>query len=265
MQLDGRAGLAGWQWLFLVEGAPAILIGLLVPFLLTDRPANARWLTSSQSQWLQDTLDAEDHTKPHLPLLTALVQPSILALCAVYFCMMMGLYGLSFWMPTILQSGGTLSNTQISLIAAIPYAIGALAMFFYGRHSDLAAEREWHTAVALAVGALGFALVALSRGTVVAMLGFTLVSVGVFCAMPTFWPLPSVRLRGTAAAGGIALVNSVGNLGGFVGPYLIGYLKETRLGYPGGLLTTACFLLAGAVAVIVTRTAHSAPTASPTT
>ena len=258
MRMEGIWGLHGWQWLFILEGLPAVLIGAVVPFLLTDRPANARWLKDQQKRWLQETLDAESHAKPHMPLLKALVHPSILALSAVYFCLMIGLYVLSFWMPKVMKAAGDLSDTQVSLLGVVPYAAGAMTMFFWGRHSDASGEHEWHSAFAMAAAAVGLAMIAFwTKNLVGATIGFSLVSVGVFCAMSTFWPLPSARLRGTAAAGGIAVVNSVGNLGGFVGPAIIGEIQRSRLGFAGGFWATAGFLVLGAVLVIATKTARA--------
>jgi len=266
LDLNGVAGLKGWQWMFIMEALPALILGAIVPFLLTDRPAQARWLKPEQARWLQDTLDGESSQKPHLPLLRALVHPSVLALSCVYFCMMIGLYVLNFWMPTVLgKSGAGVSQGDMKWVAAIPPACGALAMFFWGRHSDQKNEREWHTATAMCIGALGLGLTAASAhqafaasfapvvNQALATLGFVLLAIGIYCAMASFWPLPSARLSGTAAAGGIAVINSIGNLGGFVGPYTIGRLKDSPLGYTGGLLAAALALAAGAVLVIALR------------
>jgi len=266
LELHGVGGMAGWQWMFIVEAIPALLLGFVVPFYLTDRPHEARWLQPDQAEWLQQSLDAENYHKPHMPLLRAVVHPSILALSAVYFCMMVGLYGLNFWMPTVLGRDGVgILSPQLKWILAIPPLFGALTMFFWGRHSDRKQEREWHVLGAMFCGALGFALAAATThkgfaanftpavNQTIATLGFVCVAVGVFCAMSTFWPLPSMRLRGTAAAGGIAVVNSIGNLGGFVGPYIIGALKDMQYGFPGGLLVSSLFMACGAVLVVITR------------
>ncbi len=274
LQLHGVGGMAGWQWMFIVEAIPALLLGLIVPFYLTSRPAEARWLKPEQEQWLQKTLDAEDHFKPHMSLGRAIVHPSIMALSAVYFCMMVGLYGLNFWMPTMLgREGVGIPSGSLKWILAIPPLCGVLTMFFWGRHSDRTREREWHVLGAMFAGALGFALAAATAykgfagnftpavNQAMATLGFVLVAVGVFCAMPTFWPLPSVRLSGTAAAGGIAVVNSIGNLGGFVGPYITGYLKDLHYGYTGGLLVNALFMVLGALLVVITRSKLPLPVA----
>ncbi|HEY3322429.1 MAG TPA: MFS transporter [Planctomycetota bacterium] len=277
LDLSGTHGLKGWQWMFIVEAIPAILIGATVPFLLTDRPAQARWLKPEQAQWLQGVLDRESSHKPHMPLLQALLHPSILVLSGVYFCMMVGLYGLNFWMPTVLDATG-LSSSQMKWVPAIPPACGAIVMFFWGRHSDQKSEREWHVAAALVVGAVGLGLTGLSisnlpqeataRGLtpvsvqVMATTGFVLLAIGVFSAMASFWPLPSARLVGTAAAGGIAVINSIGNLGGFIGPYTIGALKDTHFGYTGGLIATALTMAVGAVLVVATK-ASPAPQAAP--
>ena len=272
LEMNGVGGLAGWQWMFIVEAIPALVLGMIVPFYLTDRPAEARWLQPEQAEWLQKTLEAEDHAKPHMPLLKALTHPSILVLSAVYFCMMVGLYGLNFWMPTVLGKDGVgIASPQLKWILAIPPLFGALTMFFYGRRSDRKQEREWHVLVAMFCGALGFALAAASTSQgfaanltpafnqTIATFGFVCVAMGVFCAMPTFWPLPSMRLRGTAAAGGIAVVNSIGNLGGFVGPYIIGAMKDSQYGYPGGLLVSALFMAFGAILVVATKARGEVP------
>ncbi len=272
LEFHGAGGLAGWQWMFVVEAIPAVLLGFAVLFYLPDRPQEAGWLRPEQAAWLQETLAAEDHHKPHLPLRRALVHHSIMALSAVYFCMVTGLYSLNFWMPTVLgREGVGIAAPQLKWILAIPPLCGALTMFFWGRHSDRKQEREWHVLAALLTGALGFVLVAGAThqdfaallppviNQTLATLGFVLVAVGFFCAMPTFWPLPLVRLRGTAAAGGIAVVNSIGNLGGFVGPYLIGALKDSHYGYTGGLLVSALFMAAGGILVVATRSKAPVP------
>jgi ACS family tartrate transporter-like MFS transporter len=268
LDMNQVGGLHGWQWMFLLEAVPALLIGLIVPFYLTDRPKHARWLRPEQIDWLEKTLEGESRQKPHLPLLRALVLPSILALSSVYFCMMVGLYGLSFFMPKVLHEVGTTAD-EMKWVAALPPACGALLMFFWGQHSDRTGEREWHTAAALFLGALGFSLAALVANKTIAaqfapvvnqsltVLGFILVAIGIYSGMATFWPLPSMRLSGTAAAGGIAVVNSIGNLGGFVGPSTIGALKDTRFGYTGGLLVTGVLMALGAVLVVVTKSRAS--------
>jgi nitrate/nitrite transporter NarK len=206
-----------------------------------------------------------------MPLLQALFHPSILILSGVYFCMMVGLYGLNFWMPTVLgKDGAGVSAADMKWVAAIPPACGALVMFFYGRHSDQKNEREWHVATALLIGAIGFGLAAVGANKdivgglspavtqALSTLGFVFVAIGVFCAMATFWPLPSARLSGTAAAGGIAVINSIGNLGGFIGPSTIGALKDSRFGYTGGLLATALAMALGAIVIVATKSRSSA-------
>ena len=273
LELHGVWGMAGWQWMFMVEAIPAVLLGFVVLFHLTDRPQQAHWLRPEQADWLQKTLDAENCHKPHLPLLRAVLHPSILALSAVYFCLMVGIYSLYFWMPTVLGKEGVgIAGPQLKWVLAIPPLCGVLTMFFWGRHSDRKQEREFHVLVAMFIGALGLALAAMTTNQdfaaeftpavnqTLATLGFVCVAVGVFCALPTFWPLPSRRLQGTAAAGGIAVVNSIGNLGGFAGPYIIGALKDSPYGYCGGLLVSALFMACGAILVVVTRFKAPVPT-----
>lgn len=266
LEFNGVGGMAGWQWMFIVEAIPALLLGLVVPFYLTDRPHEAHWLRPDQAEWLQKTLDAENYHKPRMPLLSAIVHPSILALSAVYFCLVVGIYAMNFWMPMVLGEDGVgLVQPQLKWILAIPPLAAVAVMFFWGRRSDRKQEREWHVLWAMLTGALGFVLAAActhqafaanfspALNQAMATLGFSLVAAGVYSALTTFWPLPSMRLCGTAAAGGIAVINSLGNLGGFVGPYIIGALKDSPYGYPGGLLVSALFLAFGAILVVVTR------------
>ena len=264
LDMNGIGGLKGWQWMFLIEGIPAIILGAIVPFYLTDRPAQARWLKPAQIEWIESTLEGESRQKAHMPLLRALVHPSILALSAIYFCMMIGLYNMNLWMPSVLEGAG-IAKRDVKWIAAIPPICGALLMFFWGRHSDRTREREGHVAFALLTAAAGCVLAALPTyrvfgdhftpltNQIFCTSGFCLLAIGIYCAMPTFWPLPSARLSGTAAAGGIAVVNSVGNLGGFAGPYAIGYIKDHWFGYTGGLLATAVVVALGAVLVMASK------------
>jgi MFS transporter, ACS family, tartrate transporter len=253
LQLDGRLGLAGWQWLFLLEGLPAVVLGFVVLRLLPDGPADARFLTADEKQRLQDLLARERSSPPQqhaglrqTALWQTLTSPGVLALSLVYFGLMIGLYGLGFWIPKILVQRG-LSVRLAGWSTAIPYALGAVLMWLWSRHSDRTRERLWHIVIAAAAGAAGVALAGLADNGVLATLGFALGAGGVFAAMPAFWTYAARTLEGQAAAGGIAMINSLGNLGGFVGPFVMGWLRQSTGAYTSGLFAVAGFLLLAAV------------------
>jgi ACS family tartrate transporter-like MFS transporter len=248
LQLDHRLGLAGWQWLFLLEGLPAVVLGFAVLRLLPDGPADALFLTAEEKQRLQDLLARERSSAPqkHAGLKQTLTSPGVLALSAVYFGLMIGLYGLGFWIPKILAQRG-LSVRLAGWSTAIPYALGAVLMWLWSRHSDRTRERLWHIVIAAASGAAGVALAGLADNVVLATLGFALGAGGVFAAMPAFWTYAARKLEGQAAGAGIAMINSLGNLGGFVGPFVMGWLRQSTGAYTSGLFAVAAFLLLGAV------------------
>jgi ACS family tartrate transporter-like MFS transporter len=248
LNFNGVLGLRGWQWLFLLEGAPAVALGLATPFLLSSRPTDAAWLSSDERAALDDVLSRETRRKAHMPLGRALVHPVVLLLSVVYFCMMIGLYVMSYWLPRTLKGMGV-ESSHLGWMVAIPYAAGALVMIPWGRHADATGEREGHVAIAMLGACAGFIMAALCHGVAAVLAGWCLVSMGVFCAMPAFWAIPTLRLAGTAAAGGIALVNSLGNLGGFAGSATVGKLAERANGsiWMGLLLCAAVMNIGGAV------------------
>ncbi len=244
LELDGKLGLAGWQWLFILEGIPAILLGLVVLFALPDGPEKASFLTSGEREEIARSLERERKSQPphHFGLQAALVSPVVLLLSFVYFGLMLGLYGLGFWIPKILANLG-LSVRLTGWSTALPYAIGALMMWFWSRNSDRTGERLWHLILAMVVSAAGIALAGFSHEIVLATVGFAMGAGGVFAGMPVFWTMASRRLEGSAAAGGIALINSLGNLGGFVGSFAMGWLRQATQSYASGLFAIASSLL----------------------
>ena len=250
--MSGRQGLAGWQWLFLLEAAPSFLVGIAALFYLDDSIAAARWLTPAQKQQLQRRIDAESASKVHHSLGAAFKHPLVWLLALVYFGSSMGQYGFGFWLPSIIKATGVSSTLDIGFLSAIPYAFGIAAMVLVGRHSDRTGERRWHYALAAAVAAVGLiGSVVWRDSTVAAMVALTVASMGLQCLAPIFWTLPTGVLGGVAAAAGIAIINAIGNLAGFVSPYLVGWIKDTTGAMTAGMFVIAGFLLlAGALVVL---------------
>jgi D-galactonate transporter len=250
--LDGVLGLRGWQWLFLLEGIPSVLLGFVVLAYLTDRPAQATWLTPQERAWLTAQLDRERQTREALHRFTlgeALRHPRVLALALVYFGIVAANYGLSLWLPQIVKGFG-LTNFETGLVTAVPYAFGAIAMVLWGLHSDRTTERTWHVVLPALAAAIGLAASAYIGSPFLTMAALCVAGIGIFAALPTFWTLPTALLSGTAAAGGIALINSVGNLSGFAGPYLVGWIKEATGDFSMGLLALAVAPLVSAVVAL---------------
>jgi D-galactonate transporter len=250
-QFNGAANLKGWQMLFLLEGIPSILIGLCIPFLLEDGIHTARWLTDEEKGFLQQNLKEEEFHKSHLPLGQIFVDPRLLLFCLVYFCCAFGLYGTGFWIPQLIKNTGVSDPLYIGLLSAIPYGFGAIAMVLFGRSSDHFGERRWHFATAAFLGAIGIIISNLFRGnTMIAMIGLTVATVGILATFPIFWPMPTALLAGTAAAAGIAWINSVGNLAGFFGPSIVGIVTDLTKRGDYGLYVVSAMLLLGAALIL---------------
>ncbi len=227
----GVGGLASWQWLFIIEALPAVVMGFVVLAYLDDGPATAKWLTADEKQAVVAHLDAERASREAIrkySLGEALSHPRVIGLALVYFGVVTGLYGFGFWAPQIVKAFG-LSIAQTGWVVAIPYVAGALVMIPWTKHSDATRERSWHVALPAFLGGIGLIVGSYLSSPLLAMIALTLGSVGTFAALPTFWTLPTALLTGTAAAGGIALINAIGNVGGFVGPYLVGWIKDNAL------------------------------------
>ncbi len=251
LNLSGVLGLHGWQWLFLLEALPAVVLSVCVLFLLTDRPEQAGWLTGEERDWLVTRLDEERTAatpKKRAKLISVMFQPQVLLLCLVYFGATACLYGLSFYLPTIVK-GFRLSEVKSGCVIAIPYIAGLLGMLAWSRSSDHHQERRNHSSIALLFAAVGIASSVLFIGPAGKMAAFSLAGVGVFACLPLLWTLPTTTLHGPAAAGAIALINSVGNLSGFVGTYAIGWLKDRTGNYSAGLLAVAATGFLGAVII----------------
>ncbi len=246
--LSGALGLAGWQWLFLVEGLPSILVGVWVWFYLDSDVAHAKWLGTEEKALLLQQLEAEARQKHQLKLLDAFKSGRVYALCVIYFTLMIGLYGISFWLPSIVKALGVKGYLDMGLVAAIPYAVAVVGMAFLSRSSDRTGERRLHYVLNVSAGALGLVLCAVFRGyPVLAILFLAIGTLGVIGSMPIFWPVPSTFLAGTAAAAGIGIVNSLGNLGGYLGPNIPVWMKSFSENPSISLYAIAGALLIGAL------------------
>lgn len=259
----GVFGLAGWRFMMICVGLPAVVLGVVCWFWLTDGPEDAHWLAPEQRRWLIGTLAEEEHQVNrtfHFPLRRALTSPRIWALAVVYFGIAYGLYALAFFLPSIVAGfkktfGVDLSLVQVGLITAIPYAFAAVAMFVWSRHADRTHEHVWHVAIPLTLGGLAIPVALYLNHPVAVMIPVTIAAVGIFSALPVFWALPTRFLTGAAAAGGIGLINSMGNLGGFAAPYLTGVLQDLTGSNRAGMWAVGLIMLFCAGLVVALRAA----------
>lgn len=248
---DGQNGWQGWQWLFLLEGLPAVGLGFATLWWLDDRIADARWLNDEEKRVLAANIAADNLHKTELSALAGLRDRRVWLLAAVYFCLVSGLYGVNFWLPTIVKGLGIDDVMTIGLVSALPWAAAALTMTAVGHSADRRRERRYHVAVPALVGACGLAAsVPLAGHPAAAVLALSLGTCGLLSAIPLTWSLATAFLGGAAAASGIALINSFGNLSGFAMPYLIGYLRDTTGSTDHGLYVLAGFLSLGAWLVL---------------
>ena len=269
LQLTGL-GFSNWQWMFLLEGVPSVVFGIAVLLFLTDRPSRATWLTDEQRAWLMNEMDTErdaalkatggpDHGLGEV--LRSLLSWSVMRLALIYFGLTTGLYGIELWLPQIVQAFGV-SNVEVGFIVAIPYAVAIATMLLWASYSDRSGDRLNHVALACGIGCLGMGLAAAVSGHPVWTMVFLSVSIsGVMASRPPFWTLPTEFLSGRKAAAGIAAINSIGNLGGFFGPTLIGYARDLSGSFTMGLMVSAVTLLASTAFTLSLRRrvpAHSA-------
>ncbi len=261
--MDGVSGLAGWRWLFLVEALPALAMGVVVALLLNSRLDDARWLTAPERGWLARTIAAERVEREAAgrhSLGQALAHPRVLMLALIYFCMILSLAGMGMWMPLMIKQFG-LSNAQVGWALMLPNAVAVVGLQLWTRHSDRTGERTWHIIAACLLVAVGVLLSANTVSAALALTGLACVILGSWSAIAIFWTLPTMFLTGVAAAGAVALINSVGNLSGFFGPYLIGLLRDHT-----GSFTISLFALAASsviAALLVGLTSGSSPSRAP--
>jgi MFS transporter, ACS family, tartrate transporter len=251
--MDGAAGFSGWQWMFLTEGIPAVIMGIVVFLLLPERPETASFLAADERAWLAAKLDADRKAREaveHFTVGRAVRDPRVLLMCLIAVGLVTGTTGIAVWMPQFVKSFG-LTNLEAGFLSAVPAAFMGIAMILVARHADRTGERIWHTAGPFLVSGLGFVLAALSSSPVLGLIGLTIGAAGIGGASPGIWIFPSTLLTGSAAAAAIALINSVGSTGGFFGPSIIGWVRDQTGGFQGALLFLAAVMAATAGAILV--------------
>ena len=258
LEMDGILGIKGWQWIFIIEAVPAVLLGLVVFRAMTDKPARADWLAEDERNWLQGRIDQECRqveSAGRLTLMRALSDPRVVVLSLIYLSSVTANYGIVFFMPQIVKGIG-LSNMMTGVASSVPYIIGTLGLIAWGWSSDRNQERRWHLIAASTLGALGLAFAAWSGASYWALLGMSAATMGIYGSRAAFWPMPSIFLTGTAAAGAIALINATGNLGGYIGPFIVGWIKDSTKSFEAGLyFLAACSLMAAIIAFFAARAA----------
>jgi len=254
LRLDGVLGLSGWQWLFLTETIPSLVLGFVTLVYLPDGPAEAAWLTREERRWLTRKLLAEKTCRTHhrATVLQALTSSRVLALSLCYFGVEIGLYGVILWVPQIFAHAGVAAG-NVGNAVAIPYAIAAIGMVWWSHHSDRMKERVWHIAIASLVAFFGLAASAwLMNSPLLSVVAISIGAAGTLAILPIFWTLPAAILNGAAAAGAIAMINALGNVGGFAGPFVIGWVRAATGSFTWGLLAVAgSVLLTGIIAVLI--------------
>lgn len=250
-------GLSGWQWMFLMEGIPAILLGATVYWVLSDSPKEATWLKGDERAWLLETLAREQQAESAVQMGSfwqVLIAPRIWMLSLVYFGVSTTMYGVTLWLPSVIRSLSGLSYFFTGMVSALPFLVTAVAMVLVGMSSDRSGERRWHTAIPAFVGAVALAAAGYGTSTIVVV---TCIGLGLVCAesmVGPFWAMATSRMAGLSAAAGIAVINSLANLGGYFGPDIIGFFRKLNGGFRGGLLAIAATLaLSGTIALIVGR------------
>ncbi|WP_034852539.1 MFS transporter [Inquilinus limosus] len=256
LEMHGLFGLAGWQWMFLLEALPAVVLGVVVLFHMTDRPEKASWLTAEERHWLVTTMRAEQAAKSGTAshsLWRGLADVRVIALALVYFGTSAGLYTLGIWAPQIIKEFG-LGSLQVGFLNAIPPTLAVVGMVLWARRSDQTGERKWHVVAACLLASAGLVFAGFAATVAAVLIALTLVNIGISASKPPLWSMPTTFLSGSAAAVGIATINSIGNLGGFVGPAMIGWIKGQTGSFAGGLYFVAGLLvLSAAITLLVAR------------
>jgi MFS transporter, ACS family, 4-hydroxyphenylacetate permease len=259
LSLDGMLGLKGWQWLFLVEGMPSVLLGVAVYFYLDDTPAKARWLSADEKTYLERALRSGHGSDPvpatagaQNSVLAELISPTVIKFGLAYFCLVNTLATVAVWAPLIVKSfSAGASNVTIGFLAAIPQVCTIVTMLLWGRHSDRTQERKWHLVIPMLVSAAGWISTAYSGNPVVQLLGICLASAGSYTAMSIFWTTPDHALSFGARAIGIAVINATGNISSALNPVIVGWLKDVTQSFSSGLVYSAALLLIGALLALL--------------
>jgi len=264
--MDGMLGLKGWQWIFIIEAMPAILLAFVVLRLMTDRPAIATWLKPDEREWLESELEAERRqveSAGRISMLQALFDWRVLVLSAIYLTGVTASYGVVFFLPQIIKSLG-LSNLMTGFVTAIPYTIGTIGLILWGYSSDRYHERRWHLIISTTVAAVGLFCAGWFSHSFWAVAAVAVAAVGIYGSRPSFWPMPSLFLTGGAAAVGMALINSIGNLGGYLGPIVVGMIKDSTKSFEMALyFLGACALLSAVITLLATRATDAARALEP--
>jgi ACS family tartrate transporter-like MFS transporter len=256
LEMDGILGLRGWQWVFIIEAIPAVILAFVVLWQMTDRPAVAKWLNADEKEWLEGEL-AEERRKVEasgkLSIVQVLTDPRVLAISAIYFFSATANYGITFFLPQIVKGLGH-SNFMTGMLTAIPYTVGVLGLLAFGYSSDRFMERRRHLITAATVGGIGFLLAAWAGNTYWALAAMCIATIGTYGSRPTMWPMPSQFLTGASAAVGIALINSIGNLGGYVGPFVVGWIRDSTKSFEMAVyFLAACAFMSGLIAYLARR------------
>ena len=258
LELDGFLGFRGWQWVFLIEAAPAVILSFVVLRMMIDRPSLAAWLEPDERQWLEKELAAEQARIEGRSLFEALMDSRVIALSMIWFLLNTAGYGATFFMPQIVKGLG-LSNLMTSFASAIPYLVGMIGLAIWGWSTDLSRERRWHLIGASLTFCVGLAAAGALGSSFWGLAAMSLALIGMYGTRPPFWPLPSTFLSRTAAAGAIALINSIGNLGGYVGPFVVGWIKNSTMSFEMALFfLAACAFASGAIAFFANRACNAA-------
>lgn len=262
LQMDGMLGLKGWQWIFIIEAIPAVLLGFVVMKWMTNRPAEADWLAPEERDWLESELQTERDRVDRTGRLTvrqSLTDPRVIALSLIYLTNVTASYGIVFFMPQIVKGLG-LSNLATGFVTAIPYALGLIGLLAWGHSSDRRRERRWHLICATLLAALGFVWAGWMHQSYWAIGAMALVTLGIYGCRPSFWPMPSFFLSGPAAAAGLALINSIGNLGGYAGPFVVGWIRDSTRSFEAALYFLAgCAILSAIIAMVSVRATRAEP------
>jgi len=249
---DQVNGLHGWQWMFLLEAIPSVLIGVVVYFYLDDRITSAKWLKDEERDILQKRIQEEESDKEHVPMMQVFKSGRMWTMSAIYFTMAMSLYGVSFWLPTIIKGMGVTDNLEIGLLSSLPWIAAVFSMLLFARSADKMRERRWHVVIPMLMGSTGLILsVLLSGNHYLSFAALILACMGIVSAIPLFWSLPTAFLVGAGAAAGIAAINSIANLAGFLAPYLVGWLKQLTSSTDSGMYLLAAVLVIGAAITLM--------------
>lgn len=252
LYLNGFGGLRGWQWVFIMEAVPALVMSIIILVFLKDSPAEATWLDEDERDWLVARQAAERRQREavhDLSVLQVLHNPRVLALGAAGFGIAYSTYGIVYFLPQIVKAFG-LTNMQTGLVSAIPFLVAALGMIWYGRRSDRSMERRSHCAIAFMTCALGLVATALLPSPTLRLIALCVAAFGAWSTLPVFWSMPTAFLSGAAAAAGVAYINSIANIAGFIGPFVMGWIKDATGSFDGGLLVIACVCIACAITIL---------------